>query len=224
MQLPQSPLFFNQENNKSIFLWLVSLFLLIQSSNLLAATVGNRWHPGIGDPSIHGWITVVFYFIATVISANKFITLKKMGEGYRFWLFITVFLLLLGINKQLDLQTWFTQTLRDSAHVHGWYESRRQFQALFILGLAITTLFSLVSIRRFLAKSWHRHKIAWVGIELLCAFVLVRAASFHHFDVFINHHWLGVRFNVLLEIGAIIIIIVGAIKEGKPSKKRSQLA
>jgi hypothetical protein len=75
-----------------------------------------------------------------------------------------------------------------------------------------------------LAESWHRHKITWVGIELLCAFVLMRAASFHHMDVFINHHWLGVRFNVLLEIGAIIVVIVGALVEQKPTAQNTQLA
>jgi hypothetical protein len=52
----------------------------------------------------------------------------------------------------------------------------------------------------------------------------MRAASFHHMDVFINHHWLGVRFNVLLEIGAIIVVIVGALVEQKPTAQNTQLA
>lgn len=197
-------------------LTLLGAFLLLQVSHVWAATVNGRWHAGIGDPTIFGWITVGCYFFAVVICANKALNLKSAGEGYRFWLCLALFLLLLGINKQLDLQTWFTQTLRDSAHAHGWYEARRSLQALFIFGLAVGILVSLVSIRRFLAASWHRHKIAWIGVELLCAFVLMRAASFHHMDVFINHHWFGVRFNVLLEVGAILVIIVGALKEHSP--------
>jgi hypothetical protein len=206
------------------YLWLIATFFALQSTVIYAATDNGRWHAGIGDPTIHGWLTVVFYIIATCISANKAITLKKLGHGYRFWLLVTLFLLLLGINKQLDLQTWFTQTLRDNAYAYGWYENRRIYQSLFIFMLAVTTLVSLVSIRRFLADSWHRHKVTWVGIELLCAFVLMRAASFHHMDVFINHHWLGVRFNVLLEIGAIIVVILGALIEQKPVRKIAQFA
>ena len=206
------------------YFWLITIFFATQSNPLYAATENGRWHAGIGDPTIHGWVTVVFYVIATCICANKTITLKKMGHGYRFWLSVTLFLLLLGVNKQLDLQTWFTQTLRDNAYTYGWYEDRRMYQSLFIFMLAVTTLISLVSIRRFLANSWHRHKITWVGIELLCAFVLMRAASFHHMDVFINHHWFGVRFNVLLEIGAIIVVIIGALVEQKPIQQKTQLA
>lgn len=191
----------------------LSLLPMFYSVSTFSATQDGRWHPGIGDPSIFGWITVVFYLIAVLVCAQKAVTLKNLGQGYRFWMCLAIFLLLLGINKQLDLQTWFTQTLRDSAHAHGWYEQRRIFQGLFIFILAVVTLFSLMSIRRFLSDSWHRHKVAWVGIELLCAFILMRAASFHHMDLFINHHWLGVRFNVILEIGAILIIIYGAFKE-----------
>jgi hypothetical protein len=204
--------------------WIAAAFFMLYSCLLYAATDNGRWHPGIGDPTIHGWLTVVFYLIAICVCANKTLVLKSLGHGYRFWLFVTLFLLLLGINKQLDLQTWFTEALRDNAYNNGWYEDRRIYQSLFIFALAVTTLVSLVSIRRFLAESWHRHKITWVGIELLCAFVLMRAASFHHMDVFINHHWLGVRFNVLLEIGAIIVVIVGALVEQKPTAQNTQLA
>lgn len=203
---------------------LIAIFLTLLSPVVLAATENGRWHLGIGDPTIHGWITVVFYIAATCICLNKTIALKKMGDGYRFWLCVTIFLLLLGINKQLDLQTWFTQALRDNAYTYGWYEDRRLYQALFIFLLAITTLISLISIRRLLADSWHRHKVTWIGVELLCAFILMRAASFHHMDVFINHHWFGVKFNVLLEIGAIVVVIVGAIVEEKPNRQNPLLA
>lgn len=195
---------------------LFCVVLSLQTADVWAATTDGRWHVGIGDPTIFGWITVMCYFVAVVVCANKAFNLKTAGEGYRFWLCLALFLLLLGINKQLDLQTWFTQTLRDSARAHGWYEARRPLQALFILGLALGILLSLVSIRRFLAASWHRHKTAWIGVELLCAFVLMRAASFHHMDVFINRHWFGVRFNVILEVGAILVIIVGALIEHSP--------
>lgn len=205
-----------QQNKIALNALTYFLAVLLMANNAYAATVDGRWHIGIGDPTIFGWITVACYFLAVLVCANKAYKLKAAGVGYRFWLCLALFLLLLGINKQLDLQTWFTQTLRDSARAQGWYESRRPLQALFIFSLAVGILVSLVSIRQFLTASWHRHKVAWIGVELLCTFVLMRAASFHHMDVFINHHWLSVRFNVLLEIGAILVIIVGALREQSP--------
>ncbi len=191
---------------------MLPLFLCVNAT-ALAATKNGQWQAGIGDPTIFGWITVMFYFIAMLICIYKSESLKKIGERHQFWLYLALFLLLLGINKQLDLQTWFTQTLRDWSQVQGWYEQRRPLQAVFIAALAVAIGVTLVSLRRYLADSWHHHQIVWTGIVLLSAFILMRAASFHHMDVFINHRWLGLRFNVLLEIGAILVVIVGALKE-----------
>ena len=59
-----------------------------------------------------------------------------------FWFALCGVMVFLGFNKQLDLQTCFTQVGRDMAHSEGWYESRRTVQLIFIvilvlLGLAI---------------------------------------------------------------------------------------
>ena len=70
-------------------------------------------------------------------------------------------------------------------------------------------LIALVTFRLFLANTWRNYKLTWVGIVILCAFILIRAASFHHIDLLINYEILGLRLNVLLEIGAILFIILG---------------
>lgn len=211
-------------NNLQLHVFTLFAFCLLPSSAALAATKNGQWHAGIGDPTIFGWITVLFYLIALLICANKAISFKKMGGEYHFWFYLALFLLLLGINKQLDLQTWFTQTLRDAAYEQGWYGFRRPLQELFIATLAVGMLVTLVSLRRYLADSWHHHQIAWVGIVLLCTFILMRAASFHHMDVFIHHHWLGLRVNVILEIGAILVVIVGALSNNFPNLNKAQTA
>jgi hypothetical protein len=182
---------------------------LLPNQVALAATTDGRWHPGIGDPTVFGWITVLFYAIAMCMSARLAFLQKKSGGRYQFWLFLALFLLLLGINKQLDLQTWFTQTLREAAHLQGWYDYRRPLQVLFIATLGFGMLAILLRVRRFLADAWRLYKVTWLGIALLCSFILIRAASFHHMDVFIHHRMLGLKFNVLLEIGAILVIMAG---------------
>jgi hypothetical protein len=45
----------------------------------------------------------------------------------------------------------------------------------------------------------------------------MRAASFHHLDIFINEHILGLTINVILENGAILLIILDALIKGKRS-------
>lgn len=196
---------------------ILSLLLLFQSSLTLAATENGRWHAGIGDATIFGWITVAFYLLAVARCVVKAKASKKFGGNYQFWLYLAVFLLFLGLNKQLDLQSWFTETLKDSAQAHGWYEHRRPVQVAFIVMLGFGMLIALISFRLFLANTWRNYKLTWVGIILLCTYILIRAASFHHVDLLIHSEILGLSINVLMEIGAILLIIVGTYFNKKPS-------
>lgn len=188
---------------------ILSLCILIQSPLALAASENGRWHAGIGDATVFGWITVAFYLLAVARCVAKANSSKKFGGNYQFWLYLAIFLLFLGINKQLDLQSWFTETLKDSAQAHGWYEHRRPVQIAFIVVLGFGMLFALITSRLFLANTWRNYKLTWVGVIFLCAFILMRAASFHHVDLLINHEILGLKLNVIIEIGAIFLIIVG---------------
>jgi hypothetical protein len=192
-----------------------SLCLLLQSTFTFAAMQDGRWHPGIGDPTVFGWITVVVYLVSVWRCVVKAKSSKKFGGNYKFWLYLAVFLLFLSINKQLDLQSWFTEVLKDNAQAHGWYAQRRLFQVGFIIILGIAMLITLLVLRIFLANSWRHNKLTWVGIVLLSMFILMRAASFQHLDIFIGHPILGLRVNVMLEVGAILLIILGTFFDKK---------
>src|SRR5688572_3593440 len=93
------------------------LLLLIQSPLTLAAVQNGRWHASIGDASIFGWITVAFYVLAAARCVVKANASKKFGGYYQFWIYLAVFLLLLATNKQLDLQSWLTELVKDNALV-----------------------------------------------------------------------------------------------------------
>lgn len=192
-----------------------TLGLAFQSPLILAATEDGRWHAGIGDATVFGWITVAFYLLAVVRCIIKVNASKKFGGNYLFWHYLAIFLLVLGVNKQLDLQSWFTESLKDAAQNHNWYENRRSVQVGFIVALGIGMLMTLIAFRLFLANTWRNYKLAWIGVILLCTFILIRAASFHHVDILINKEVLGLKLNVILEIGAIILIILGTYFNGK---------
>src|SRR6266540_5387037 len=105
---------------------------------ILAFTEADRWRPGIGDPTFMGWLTVVGYFTAALLCwmAGRSDQRAHPQSGYprqpRLWFGLALLLTLLGVNKQLDLQTWFTLALKSAAEAQGWYEQRRVFQAAFI--------------------------------------------------------------------------------------------
>lgn len=175
----------------------------------MSSALDGRWHPGIGDPSLAGWVTVAAYLGAAMLCYSARVRPPELPER-RFWTLLGVLLLLLGINKQLDLQTWLTEVGRDMALAQGWYERRRIIQGIFIfwLGMAALGFRAWLGIR--LRNLSPPARLAGKGVVLLGFFVLVRAASFHHVDV-----WLGVvlahlRINVLLELGAISLIASAA--------------
>src|SRR5438105_1302226 len=89
---------------------------------LLAFTKGDQWRPGIGDPTFIGWLTVVAYAGAAVLCIRDALREKEAPARRAFWSILGVMMILLGINKQLDLQTWLTITGRRIALTEGWYE------------------------------------------------------------------------------------------------------
>jgi hypothetical protein len=183
---------------------------------IFAFTDGDVWRPGIGDPTVMGWVTVVAYFVAALLCFREGARVKR-GAGPRekklFWSTLAVLLVFLGFNKQLDLQTLLTLTGRRIAIAQGWYENRRVVQLVFVAMIALGGVFSVWLMSR-LVRKYPDLRLAMLGFVALLVFVVVRAASFHHVDQLINFHLAGVRMNWVLELGAIALVAIGAWKAG----------
>lgn len=171
------------------------------------------WTPKIGDPSIMGWITVVFYFITSALSLSIALLKQKERTSFRFWGLLAIFLLLLGINKQLDIQSLFTEIGRAIAKEQGWYTKRRSVQFLFIIMFGIFSFSVIITIWWMLRKRWRQYLIPLTGFLILVSFIIIRAASFHHFDMFLRSGPAEIRMNWILELGGIgIIFLAGILK------------
>lgn len=174
-----------------------------------------HWSPGIGDPTIGGWITVVLYLSASI---SCWITARQLSPAYaqllrerHAWLAIAVLFLLLGINKQLDLQSALTEIGRILAHSEGWYRERHFVQVAFIGFVALACVFAMI-----ILLIWARHTpgptwLALLGTVIVFGFVLSRASSFHHMDRFIGMRMLGVRWNWILEMGGISLTLIASV-------------
>lgn len=171
----------------------------------------DRWHPGIGDPTAIGWITVLTYFIAALLCAAAQRREPAGPRPRRYWLAVTVLLVLLGINKQLDLQSLFTQVLRDRAKAHGWYEQRREFQALFIFVIAAIGAAFFAALPYVMRHQPRARNITLAGLVFLYCFILVRASSFHHVDWALSRTFFCIRLDWVLESGGIVIAAAGAL-------------
>lgn len=164
----------------------------------------------IHDQSPFAWVVVLAYLAAAMTSLWA-VRSTKIDRDRRFWAGTAVLLILLGLNKQLDLQTLLTEAGRWMARQEGWYGYRRLVQAAFILLLAAAAFLSLAALSAWLRRSAASVKIAASGIVILFGFILLRAASFHHMDLWVARNAGAMRGGWWLELAGILIIAGSAL-------------
>ena len=71
---------------------------------------------------------------------------------------------------------------------------------------AVAVVAFIVGARRSGPAAW----FAILGTTLVIGFVLIRAASFHHIDRFIGQKILGFRWNWILEMGGICVVLLAS--------------
>jgi hypothetical protein len=209
----------------------------------------GAWSPGIGDPNVMGWITVVAYLSAAYLCfavhrawlASAGLTgkgrawapaaLALLGQRRRLaalpeavrmsalWKALALGLLLLGINKQLDLQTALTEFGRILASKQGWYEQRQRVQVDFIVGVIVVGGWLICSVLLLAGRNLPRLGVALVGIVFLCCFVAIRASSFHHVDLLLGSRIGGLKLNWIMELGGIALVGVGAYGEQRALRR-----
>lgn len=193
----------------------------------------GRWAPGIGDPTILGWVTVFAYFTAAYLcwTAARTAHAKAQGEVNaqtardqrtisRFWMLSVAIMVLLGINKQLDLQSLFTEVARDLSRAQGWYEERRRYQVAFVAAIGVIGLIATSALAFALRRVLRRVMGGLLGLGLIVSFVVIRAASFHHIDILLMD--LGpVRLNWIIELSGIGLIGYAAYRASRSAPAES---
>ncbi|MCG8557647.1 MAG: hypothetical protein MJD61_20515 [Proteobacteria bacterium] len=182
----------------------------------LAPSAAGGWEPGIGDPSFVGWFTVFAYFAAAALCWRRRAPMEasRPQRVAGLWLGLCMLLLLLGVNKQLDLQTWFTVSARHVVTELGWYDQRRTLQAVLISVVGLGGLGCVAVLLWFARGQLRQLRLPLAGSALLISFVVIRAASFHHVDEMLGVRVADLRTNRILELGGIGLIAAGAWQRG----------
>ena len=174
-----------------------------------------KWHPGISDPTVAGWLCVLAYVVAAAMCLRA--SFPATGPGSRrAWQGLALTLVFLGINKQLDFQTWLIELGRNAARSEGWYEHRRMVQALFtaviILIAAILLFFLTFRARHFLREN----PLAIVGASVLLGFIVIRTSTLNHVLGAMGDR----RWAWILEIAGNVCISFAALKALERDRKR----
>jgi len=187
----------------------------------------------IGDPRAGAWLIFFSYFAVSVLCARAFQValigsqlaadypnperrLKDRQAAYRasfrFWGLVIALFVFLGINKQIDLQTWMTEVGRQMATAQGWYEQRATVQMIFVLTVASTGVVTLSVLLKLTRDLLPRHILAFVGLAILAVFLVVRAVSFHDLEAALRSEIVGMRLSWYLELAGILCVGTCAVR------------
>lgn len=159
--------------------------------------------------------SVLPLILSLFVSKRRLLTLPERQRISALWLGLAILLLALGINKQLDLQTAFTEVGRMLARDEGWYAVRRKVQAAFILAVAVTGVWVFRGLANVASGTRGHLKQVLAGTVFLFVFVIIRATSFHHIDILLGISLEGFKLNWIIELGGIAFIMLGAYREGR---------
>lgn len=170
------------------------------------------------DRSGLAWFIVAAYFAGALAA---FVASRSASRiEARFWLGVSLLLVLLGFNKELDLQSLLTEFGRNLTRAVEIYEQRRLLQGLFLLLLAGAATFAILRLTSMLRQSSAPMKTAAAGITMLFAFILLRAASFHHIDDWVTVDVRGLRSGWWLELAGIVVVALSALAYRAESRRR----
>lgn len=190
---------------------------------------GIPFELGVGDPTFFGWLTVLAYLVAAfvcglcVVRAEQIFGKAHLWQHRLIWGALALGMLFLGINKQLDIQTWFTTVIKTIAYVQGWYEFGQRAQVLFIAGMALVSLVVLVASIWFFRHVWRQYWLLGLGLLFIARFVIVRAATFYGVSLpELSRFTGGFRITWLLEFLGAVVISLAAILNLRRAKRRPE--
>jgi hypothetical protein len=134
----------------------------------------------IGDPTAIGWLTVIAYWLAAYLCLRC-----SFASRFPQWLWrgLTIALLSLGFNKQLDLQSDFLSLGKDVVKSQGWDHAKRIIQLEFIFSLTLVSIIFLIALKRMLGQDWRKVSLSLLGLTLIFSFIILRASKFNRIEI-----------------------------------------
>ncbi len=186
--------------------------------NIIAEAIDNGyWTTNRGDPTVIGWAITVCYAVAAYLclyctghlDSSRALPISRIYAW--FWWGMAVALMLLTINKQLDLQMLLADIGRAFTKHQGWYGQRKPVQ-IRVLALGVTVGFAcLQEIGYRLKRAPRSTMFALWGVVLLGVNVFVHLVSLHWIERVLSLSVAGLTVGVGFEIFTILWIALSAV-------------
>ena len=177
----------------------------------------GHWKAYRGDPTFVGWTLTCFYLVLGLLclsctGVNDRSRSRPLSTIYAwFWWLMTALVILIGMNKQLDLQIFLTDIGRAYSTAQGWYEQRKPVQ-IQMLAICATVVLGTVEwigykIRKAPKTTW----TAGLGLVVLIFMFLLKGVSLKTMEHALSHRFLGLHLNELIEGLGIVCIGLSAV-------------
>lgn len=189
------------------------------------------WQPGVGDPEALAWVIAGFYLVAWAACLLCWVKRRRLIEPDRvcrfgwYWLLLSGIMLVLGINKQWDLQVVVYELARNFAIDQAWFDARRGLIWGFSIVLALVSLAGLVGLFLLVRGQWGRVWLGGLGLAVLVLFGLQRVVSILIVKLPLGRGVIGpVRGNHVFEMAGIALVVAGAVLNLRRGKTAGQSA
>jgi hypothetical protein len=167
------------------------------------------WELLVGDPTPLGWIAFFAYLSAGWLCWRAYRAASASPAQARawFWALLALLMLVLGLNKQLDLQTALIHAGR--AVVRGRTAmSRGEASVYAAFALAVAGAAGLYVLVRLSWPPAADQGLALAGLAGLVCYVLLRVSDFQRVPIFVGARLL--EWSWLVEFAAIALVGAGA--------------
>jgi hypothetical protein len=197
----------------------------------VATVVGNWWRD-FGDNDAVGWAITVAYFVVAALCFRAARAVRRntacadnpvpgtpgeLGPSVpdrsraRDWAIIGTGILLLGLNKQLDLQILARDSGIALVRALGFDAQRRWVGRLMFLCLSAAVLAVLARSAAHLRRARRRHNLTLAGLALLACFLIVRAAGYQPYLRDLNLRFKDVL-HLVFELGGLVLVGLSAFR------------
>jgi hypothetical protein len=185
-----------------------------------------NWLPGVGGSTFANWTTVALYLVTSwrclVVTRRHARWPRTAEREFLAWCGLAVLFFVLGINRLLDLESALTKLGRVVVFHYGWVDYKFAIQVGFIGVVLVACVLMGLMLAALIRGAHPATWLALFGAILVVGFVAVRALSLHEIDQFIDSRFLMLRWNWILEIGGILLVLIATIWRNVASRHLTQ--
>jgi hypothetical protein len=165
-------------------------------------------------PTLLEWVTSAGYLIAAVLCFRAGRAAQRSlrrSEPFSPFFLIAALAVVLGINKEFEVQTLMIRIGRTLATSEGWYEWRRMVQKIFVLA---TLIIGLTILGRFVYQHiefFKAHLGLACGVAAICLYCFLRWADINYIELFGSGRT-GSESVWPIEISGVALLIFGATR------------